>query len=128
MMAKKNMTDILKGCVRFNSVDACQKGLDQVAEYIEKSVPIDNNFGTILICAVRYALGRQTYMPSLVQDYIRPLLPRLNNNCLCVLDQDLKENRCWGDKVIDMPGWMKFWEEVQAEIKVRKERGAYNEL
>lgn len=45
---------------------------------MRKSVPINEDFGTILICAVRYSLGRQTYMPGLVQGYIRPLLPCLD--------------------------------------------------
>lgn len=29
------------------------------------------NYGTVLICAERYAIGRHTYMPSLVADYVR---------------------------------------------------------
>lgn len=32
---------------------------------------MDNYFGTICLCAMRYALGRQTYMPGLVQDFIK---------------------------------------------------------
>ena len=38
----------------------------------------DDFFGTILNCAVRYAIGRQTYMPGLVIDFITPLLPHLS--------------------------------------------------
>lgn len=36
--------------------------------------PSDDRFGTILNCAVRYACGRHTDMPSLVIGYITPLL------------------------------------------------------
>ena len=39
----------------------------------------DDDFGAVLNCAVRYAIGRQTYMPGLVIDFIRPMLPYLNN-------------------------------------------------
>ena len=31
---------------------------------------IDKDIGDIAICAVRYALGRQTYMPSVVQGFV----------------------------------------------------------
>ena len=31
------------------------------------------DFETIFICAVRYCIGRQTYMPRLVQSQIRQL-------------------------------------------------------
>lgn len=35
----------------------------------------DDDFGgAVLNCAVRYALGRRTYMPGLVMDEIRPML------------------------------------------------------
>lgn len=35
--------------------------------------PSDHDFGLILNCAVRYAIGRQTYMPSAVIAFITPL-------------------------------------------------------
>ena len=35
-------------------------------------INLNDDFETILICAERYALGRQTYMPKLVVDYITP--------------------------------------------------------
>lgn len=56
-----------------------------------KSVSINEDFGTILICAVRYALGRQSYMPGLVQDYIRPILPSLDKKTLSVMQRDIEE-------------------------------------
>ena len=34
----------------------------------------DDFGGAVLNCAVRYALGRRTYMPGLVMDEIRPML------------------------------------------------------
>ena len=46
----------------------------------------DDNFGAVLNCAVRYAIGRRTYMPGLVIDYITPLLPYLNNKTLWCFD------------------------------------------
>ena len=40
--------------------------------------PTDDDFGAVLNCAIRYSLGRQTYMPHLVMDFARPLLPFLS--------------------------------------------------
>ena len=78
----------------------------------------DDDFGAVLNCAVRYAIGRQSYMPGLVIDFITPLIPYLNNKTLWCFDQDVT-NAKWeggyGDPRIDEPGWMKFREAVRAE-------------
>lgn len=82
----------------------------------------DDNFGCILNCAVRYAIGRQTYMPGLVIDFIRPLLPYLNDRTVYVFDQDVTERKyfgTYGDERIDEPYWMKFLEAVKEEEKRR---------
>ena len=39
----------------------------------------DDDFACILTAAIRYTLGRETYMPMLVTSYIRPLLPYLSD-------------------------------------------------
>ena len=88
----------------------------------DKNVPVidpaDDEFGAVLNCAVRYAIGRRTYMPSLVIDFITPLIPHLNGKTLWCLDQDITEARWeggYGDPDIDEPGWMGFHEAVRAE-------------
>ena len=40
--------------------------------------PSDDDFGALCNCAVRYCLGRRSYMPKLIVDYITPLLSKLN--------------------------------------------------
>ena len=47
-----------------------------------------DDFGTLCICAIRYCQGRRTYMPSLVQDIIRPHLSELNDKTIGVMVQD----------------------------------------
>lgn len=88
---------------------------------MRKSVPINEDFGTILICAVRYSLGRQTYMPGLVQGYIRPLLPCLDKRTLSVMQRDIEEAAHrpggLGDTRIDWPGWISFLEAVKEAQK-----------
>ena len=64
----------------------------------------NNDFGAVLICAVRYCIGRQTYMPGLVIDFIRPLLPKLDSKTLTVIDQ---------------PRWLYFLNDIRAEKQRR---------
>jgi hypothetical protein len=85
--------------------------------------PKDDEFGLILNCAVRYAIGRQTYMPHAVMDYIRPLLPHLTGRTLGVMISDIEKSGSYGDDIIDKPNWMRFLVECRAEME---KRGAEN--
>lgn len=85
--------------------------------------PADDCFGAVLNCAVRYAMGRRTYMPGLVIDFVTPLIPRLSSKTLLCFDQDITEQRWtggYGDPAIDEPEWMRFHEAVRKE---RQRRG-----
>ena len=82
----------------------------------------NNDFATLAICAIRYCHGRQTYMPKLVQDIIRPHLTELSDNDLNVMieDCDFQERfHLYGDERIDKPGWLKWKAELIAEKKRR---------
>lgn len=87
---------------------------------VEMMIEIDNNFETILICAVRYALGRRTYMPSLVIGYVTPLLPRLSKMTLSVMEKDVAFEGSYGDKSIDEPDWMMFLKNVQDALSAKE--------
>lgn len=76
------------------------------------------DFGTLCICALRYCMGRQTYMPSLVRDIIRPLIPKLSNKDIVIMLQDCefqKKYDMYGDPSIDKPGWEEWQEELLIE-------------
>lgn len=77
--------------------------------------PSDDNFGAVLNCAVRYALGRRSYMPYLVTSFITPLLPHLSNKTIWCFKRDLEECRDFGDPEIDELTWREFWRRVIAE-------------
>lgn len=87
--------------------------------------PRDDDFGTICNCAVRYAVGRRTYMPSLVIDFITPHLGEVTvKTLLCFqhdLHQRLDEGFDFGDE-FDLQNWMSFLENVDKEI-TRRNRG-----
>lgn len=89
-------------------------------------VEIDKNFETILLCAVRYAIGRQTYIPSLVIDYITPLLPYLSDNTLKLIANEIVQyDTCieggLGDEKIDKPYWIDFKGKILLEMEKRNE-------
>ena len=86
-----------------------------------KAVEIDEDFGVVLNCAICYCLGRQTYMPSLVTDIIRPLLPHLDDKTLRVMRGDIKIAESYGNETIDKPVWMRFLDDIEQEICRRKE-------
>ena len=89
------------------------------------AVEIDKNFESILICAVRYAIGRQTYIPSMVIDYITPLLPYLSDNTLRLIANEITEYEAYegglGDEKIDRPYWKQFIRKIRLEIGGRHE-------
>ena len=78
------------------------------------------DFEPIYLCAVRYCIGRQTYMPRVIQRLIKPLLPELESGTLIVMRNDIKTAGYWGDERIDKPGWMQFLADIEAELEKRK--------
>lgn len=53
--------------------------------------PHDDMGGAVLNCAVRYALGRASYIPGLVMDEIRPMLAELTAKTLYCMERDIRE-------------------------------------
>lgn len=90
------------------------------------TIEIDKNLETILLCAVRYAIGRKSYMPSMVIDYITPLLPYLSDNTLRLIANEITENDTYegslGDEMIDRPYWGQFLRKIRLEIGGRHEK------
>ena len=90
---------------------------------IKNITPTD--FGTLAICAIRYCHGRQTYMPSLVQEIVGRHLTEISDKDLQVMidDCDFQEKfKLYGDERIDKPGWLRWKDTLLAE-KQRREGG-----
>lgn len=45
----------------------------------------------ILICAVRYALGRMTYIVDIVASYVANKRSELSENCIAIIIRDIEE-------------------------------------
>lgn len=81
--------------------------------------PHDDDFGAICNCAVRYAVGRRTYMPGLVIDFIKPHLSELSDKTLWCFQNDLKERaRITRNFADDWAGdeWKQFQKLVYEEL------------
>ena len=85
-------------------------------------VNVNDDFESILICAIRYALGRKTYAAREVTEYITPFVDLLSDKTLGCIENDLKSVKDYGDKEIDEPLWINFLNKVQAELLKRRTR------
>ena len=80
------------------------------------------DLGTLCIAALRYSMGRQTYMPSLVRGIVVQVLPKLSDRDIRVMHEDCAfqaSTNQWGDEKIDKPGWVN-WEKVLREEMERR--------
>lgn len=83
-----------------------------------------DDFSILAICAIRYCHGRQTYMPGLVRDIIKPHLQDISDKDLNVMinDCDFQEwMNLFGDGRIDKPGWIQ-WRQALIEERERREK------
>lgn len=109
-----------------------ERELEIVADYLKcnasdlKSTLIDpanDDFGAVCNCAVRYCLGRRSYMPSLVCGYITSLLTELTDRTLDCFERDIAERKRagfdFGDSC-DYETWDAFYKAVCREIERRK--------
>ena len=85
-------------------------------------ITITQDFETMLICAMRYAIGRE--MPSIVIDYIRFLLPQLSAKTLFVMKRDIDEEieryQRMGCELYMDKEWAKLAEEIGIEYEKKK--------
>ena len=54
-------------------------------------IAVTQDFELMMISALRYAIGRYTYMPSVTIEYIRYLIPQLSAKTLFVMKRDINE-------------------------------------
>lgn len=71
-----------------------------------------DDFGLICTSAVRYALGRRTYMPSVVIKFISDNLDNLDSNMIYCIERDIREHGRYGEGAYgdecDKKDWLEF--------------------
>lgn len=87
--------------------------------------PRSRDFATVCLCAIRYALGQRTYMPSLVIGYITPLLSSFDDTTIDIIERDIVEQERYGGygDDCDYAAWMRFLDSVRKEKTARRTRG-----
>ena len=130
MIDEKLLIETMQWKMREAGTSDWNRCLDEVERFIREfpqvgGIEINKDFETILLCAVRYAIGRQTYIPSLVIDYITPLLPYLSEDVLKLIANEITEHDTYegglGDEKIDKPYWEQFLRKIRLEIGGRNE-------
>ena len=85
---------------------------------------INDEFEIVCNCAMRYCLGRRSYMPSIICGYIAPILPKLTDKTLDCFERGIAERKRtsfdFGDSY-DYETWDAFYKAVCNEIERRKD-------
>ena len=89
----------------------------------QKNVPIDDDFNEMLEFALRYAIGRKTYAPVDVINYIKPKLNYLLHNTLHIMfqdiDEELERDKRMQWEMAYKKEWMELREAIRQEITAR---------
>ena len=87
-------------------------------------VAITQDFELMMISALRYAIGRYTYMPSVTIEYIRYLIPQLSAKTLFIMQRDINEEveRYYRTEreLFMVDEWAKLAEEIGIEYEKKK--------
>ena len=81
-----------------------------------KTVPICRNYELMLIGALRYSIGRETYMPDITINYIKTKVPYLSENTLCVMSRDIEGEVARYERINHELYMKKQWLDLKAEI------------
>lgn len=85
-----------------------------------KTVEMDENFQEILVSAVRYALGRMTYIVGLTVDYITPMIRNLDLKYINIMIDDITYQGEYYGYGMEMDG--KDWMRLLAGFKAERDR------
>ncbi len=89
-------------------------------------VAVTQDFELMMISALRYAIGRYTYMPSVTIDYIRYLIPQLSAKTLYVMKRDIDEETARYQRMerelYKADEWAKLAEEIRVEYEQKAKR------
>lgn len=82
----------------------------------------DDDFGVIVNAALRYSIGRHTYMPSTVVDFIRRYMDILDDRTLHVICTDIEKELQPPVGVDDPTMWQGLLAECRAALEQRQRK------
>lgn len=76
------------------------------------------DYEMVLICALRYALGRRSYMVGIVTNYIDAVirLGGLSDICKAAMITEIEQTPDYGDEC-DKADWLRLLEKLKGEIE-----------
>ena len=87
----------------------------------------DEDFGEIVNAAVRYSIGRHTYMPGLVHDFVIRNIGALNDKTLSIIVSDIDREFKMHPALDYSETWLSLKSAIQEEISSKKRRIQTNE-
>ena len=85
----------------------------------------DSDFRLILLSAMRYAMGRKTYMPSVIADYIKRHLPHLDDKFLTLAADDIRQHlEDYAEREPSLNLWRDLLDALETEQRDRAARQA----
>ena len=85
----------------------------------------DNDFRLIVLSAMRYAMGRNTYMPLVVTDYIKRHIWLMEDKFLVLASNDIRRHfEDYGEHEPNLELWQNLLDELEAEQRDRITRPA----
>lgn len=87
----------------------------------------EDDFSELAVCAVRYALGRMTYVSHSVPRAIINNIDLMTTNALTVIVRDITEHKERYGKIgmsVDEDSWMRFKDTIERIVEERKKIGA----
>ena len=100
---------------------------EKLSQILSEKCDIDA-FGSVLIFALRYCIGRHSYAPKLVIDFIVPLLSVLNDTTILCMERDVKEAASYDNPYLDGDYWYDFLDKIHADIDRRNQTVRENEI
>ncbi len=85
------------------------------------SIEADTDFSTIVGCALRYALGRYTYMPSTVKGFIERHIEAITEKDLNVMISDIEDKMKYNKELPYKELWLELRDDLVVELKKREE-------
>ena len=73
-----------------------------------------SDYEHMLISALRYALGKRTYIVELTCKYIEQQIPMLSDQCKTIMIEDIERQEQFGDEC-DREDWMQLLEKLKYE-------------
>lgn len=80
----------------------------------------DEDFGEIVNAAIRYSIGRHTYMPGLVHDFVIRNIGALNDKTLSIIVSDIDREFKMHPELDYSETWLSLKSAIQEDLSSRK--------